>query len=591
VIAPSGAIVQGGTITATTSSAATDPRTGQTGPTSFTFEINQGFIRGEILGGATYDFVINAGGEQWSYNGAVGSHTSEAFTIEELRQGQTEMDEESGEDATFGNVTVTGDLVVTGSLSMGTASGSYTVFDVDVYGTLAVIGEDAGINMDSGADLNLSEGARITVDEYTTTTAIACRVLDYSSGDMYVEFDNGAGGELKLNIVSGEDIDIEATSTLTADGATINIGPVAAAAMAIGNTAVTSFTLDAANIDVSAVTLLSLNAVSAQFANDTAATAVTVGNAAAAFTLAAATLDVDATTSIAIDSPTIGIGEDTSSQTLNIGNAVAAATLNALTLAVNAAGTLDLGATTSIDISAPAITINTDTSMTPVSYVIGQSGIGAFSAYANTFALGDASATAFAIVGDVVSIDAATSFALDAAAINIGTDTAFADDITVGNGTGDIVLDGSAVQLTAPGALKVASLELTSTDIINFNSATALSLASTQVVSYFPVNGQVGSDTDADTTQVLLTGVGAGYGLLIIGVRPDNQTGIFRVADTAIVSISAGTDFTTDAADTNGYNVYWDTTQTPDQFVVENMVGNNKSIAAAFFGVKVDVAA
>ncbi len=79
---------------------------------------------------------------------------------------------------------------------------------------------------------------------------------------------------------------------------------------------------------------------------------------------------------------------------------------------------------------------------------------------------------------------------------------------------------------------------------------------------------------------VLDTGIGAGYGLLIVRESMWAVTGIFKMDDQTLTIVSADVLFTTVKDTAASYNVYWEGTS----FKVQNKVGNNKNIRVLYYG-------
>lgn len=92
---------------------------------------------------------------------------------------------------------------------------------------------------------------------------------------------------------------------------------------------------------------------------------------------------------------------------------------------------------------------------------------------------------------------------------------------------------------------------------------------------------QVAEGTSMGSGDVLSTGLGASYGLLI--VRESNsskKSGVFRIEYQTIDTVSANAIFTTTKDNAGTYNVYWET----DQWKVQNNVGSSRNIRAGFVG-------
>lgn len=93
---------------------------------------------------------------------------------------------------------------------------------------------------------------------------------------------------------------------------------------------------------------------------------------------------------------------------------------------------------------------------------------------------------------------------------------------------------------------------------------------------------QCAEDTDFDSGNVLLTGISAGYGMLICGEYTAGKTAIYRVEHHTLIVMSAHADFSTVKNTAGKYNVYWET----DQFRVQNNFGNDKKMRVGFTGTR-----
>jgi hypothetical protein len=87
-------------------------------------------------------------------------------------------------------------------------------------------------------------------------------------------------------------------------------------------------------------------------------------------------------------------------------------------------------------------------------------------------------------------------------------------------------------------------------------------------------------NTNWTNSAVLDTGIGAGYGLLIIRESMWAVTGIFKMDDQTLTIVSADILFTTVKDTAGSYNVYWEGTS----FKVQNKVGNNRNVRVLYYG-------
>lgn len=91
----------------------------------------------------------------------------------------------------------------------------------------------------------------------------------------------------------------------------------------------------------------------------------------------------------------------------------------------------------------------------------------------------------------------------------------------------------------------------------------------------------ISEDADSDNTDVLLTGIASGVGLLLVGVSTDTISAVYQVEGSTITAISANATFSTTKDTASKYNVYYET----DQYKIQNNVGDNKAIKVKFIGV------
>jgi len=82
------------------------------------------------------------------------------------------------------------------------------------------------------------------------------------------------------------------------------------------------------------------------------------------------------------------------------------------------------------------------------------------------------------------------------------------------------------------------------------------------------------ADTDFDTDDVLSTGIGAGYGILMVAESVDAVASAWLVQDESLLAMMVHGSFSGTKDTASKYNVYYET----DQFKVQNKVGNNKSV-------------
>lgn len=102
------------------------------------------------------------------------------------------------------------------------------------------------------------------------------------------------------------------------------------------------------------------------------------------------------------------------------------------------------------------------------------------------------------------------------------------------------------------------------------------------------IANSIASDTDFDTDEILETGIGASYGLLIVRELTSGITGVYRVENQTLVLISANALFNTAKDNSNTYNVYWETDPGSGYdpgIYIQNKVGDNKNIKVGFYGL------
>ena len=147
------------------------------------------------------------------------------------------------------------------------------------------------------------------------------------------------------------------------------------------------------------------------------------------------------------------------------------------------------------------------------------------------------------------------------------------DTLTVG----DIVVDEAAGTLDFTGA---TSCTITSSGCgnITFGDENLTTTGTHAAKSYTSTYAE---DTDSDTDDVLETALGAAYGVLVVRESTGGVTGVFRLENQTIASISANAAFTVTEDNAGTYNVYWDT----DHWEVQNKVGDNKNLRVGFFGL------
>ena len=121
-------------------------------------------------------------------------------------------------------------------------------------------------------------------------------------------------------------------------------------------------------------------------------------------------------------------------------------------------------------------------------------------------------------------------------------------------------------------------LDIDGTSVIEIDWAEVNSLIPVNAPKFF---SNIYEDINFDEDEVMTTGLGASFGILIVRDSVDNITGVFMLENQSISIISANIlySITEDTADK--YNVYWET----DQFKVQNKVGDNKNIRVGFYGV------
>jgi hypothetical protein len=83
-----------------------------------------------------------------------------------------------------------------------------------------------------------------------------------------------------------------------------------------------------------------------------------------------------------------------------------------------------------------------------------------------------------------------------------------------------------------------------------------------------------------NNTEILLTKIGSGNGLMVVTNKTDNKTAVFRIQGTEVISQISGDPLFSRTKDNAGtYNVYYDA----GEFKVQNNVGDNKQIEVGFF--------
>lgn len=90
------------------------------------------------------------------------------------------------------------------------------------------------------------------------------------------------------------------------------------------------------------------------------------------------------------------------------------------------------------------------------------------------------------------------------------------------------------------------------------------------------------TDTDSDNTDILSTGIAdTEYGMVMVRETVGTEACMFLIAGGTIEKISGDATFTVTAGTGAAYNVYF----AGNEVVVENLVGDNKNIRVAFYGM------
>lgn len=94
-------------------------------------------------------------------------------------------------------------------------------------------------------------------------------------------------------------------------------------------------------------------------------------------------------------------------------------------------------------------------------------------------------------------------------------------------------------------------------------------------------NITAGQDTDLDNNEVLVTTLDAVDGWLFVIEKVGHVSGLWRVENSALTSISVNAAFTATKDGAGTFNVYYE----GGYVKVQNKVGNNKNVAVGFIQV------
>lgn len=94
-------------------------------------------------------------------------------------------------------------------------------------------------------------------------------------------------------------------------------------------------------------------------------------------------------------------------------------------------------------------------------------------------------------------------------------------------------------------------------------------------------NMTAGQDTDSDTNDVLVTGITAVDGWLMVTEKTGHVCGMWRVENSVLSTVSVNAAFSTTKDNASTFNVYCE----GGYVKVQNKVGDNKNIAVGFIEV------